>query len=153
MADINQFKTVIRWCLLFMTDPDGNLRSADGRKLTPPDDIAEAMDAAYYQKCSVCDGLGYSVGVSKRVPCKSCDGKGFIKDERMPVTAIDGAPIMDKTLVAVFDFDGWKIIQKDEWGGVSTLLVAPDFETLIRNAVSAGYLRPPIAIKLGEMPR
>lgn len=60
---------------------------------------------------------------------------------------------MDKILVAVFDLDGWKIIQKDEWGGVLTLLVAPDFETLIRNAVSAGYIRPPVAIKLGEMPR
>lgn len=87
--NIESFKTALRWCQTFMTDADGNLRSADGRKLTPPDDIAEALDAAYHIKCSVCDGMGYSVGVSKRLPCESCGGKGYITDERMPAPAAE----------------------------------------------------------------
>jgi hypothetical protein len=29
------------------------------------------------RSCKVCDGLGYSVGVSERIPCDECDGTGL----------------------------------------------------------------------------
>lgn len=75
---MSDFKAAIRWCLLFMADDKGALRSADGKKLRPPPDIQEAFDAAYAEKCKVCDGLGYSVGVSKRIQCETCDGSGHV---------------------------------------------------------------------------
>lgn len=59
--------------------------------------------------------------------------------------------MLTKQIVACFDFDGWKLLQKDEFDQITTLFRAPDFEQLMRGAVSWGYLRQPIAIKIGEI--
>lgn len=79
----NDFKAAIRWCLLFMTDDKGALRSADGRELTPPADIEEAFDAAYRATCKVCDGLGY---------CESCEGTGSVMIEDSAPTSASKEP-------------------------------------------------------------
>jgi hypothetical protein len=56
-------------------------------------------------------------------------------------------------MLAVFGFSGWELIEKDEFDNVRTLLSAATFDELLQRAVSGGYLRPPIAVRLGEMPR
>jgi len=55
-----------------------------------------------------------------------------------------------KSILAVITPSGWELIEKDEWNNVHTLQWAPDFESLMRQAITGGYLRAPVAIKLGE---
>lgn len=58
-----------------------------------------------------------------------------------------------KQRLVIFGFNGWELIERDEFGNVNMLCSAPTFEDLIRMAVSCGYIQPPIAIKVGEVPR
>lgn len=43
----SRLKDALRWCLLYMTDCNGDLRSAEGRRLTPPPQIAATFKSAY----------------------------------------------------------------------------------------------------------
>lgn len=45
--DESRLKDALRWCLLYMTDCNGDLRSAEGRRLTPPPQIDAAFNSAY----------------------------------------------------------------------------------------------------------
>lgn len=60
--------------------------------------------------------------------------------------------MMTQRLV-IFGFNGWELIEKNEFGSVRTLCSAPTFEELLRMSLSCGYIQPPVAIKLGEAPR
>jgi hypothetical protein len=53
-------------------------------------------------------------------------------------------------VIAIYDWELWEI---NEWGGHIVCVSAPTFEGLVRTAIERGYLQPPIAVKLGEMPR
>lgn len=55
-------------------------------------------------------------------------------------------------VVAMFDFSDWRLVKKSDFGMTETLLYAYDFETLLRNAASGGYLRLPIVVPITEMP-
>lgn len=46
------------------------------------------------RNCKVCDGMGYSVGVSKRIPCDECDGTG------LALLAEHARPSVQETCVA-----------------------------------------------------
>lgn len=43
----SRLKDALRWCLLYMTDRNGDLRSAEGLRLIPPPQIAATFKSAY----------------------------------------------------------------------------------------------------------
>lgn len=53
----------------------------------------------------------------------------------------------------VIDNNGWSLVRgtRDGMGGISPVLWAETFEDLMRRAITGGYLRPPVAIKMGEL--
>jgi hypothetical protein len=56
------------------------------------------------------------------------------------------------TRIVVFNLSGWQLLEADDFGDVSALLFRSTFEDLLRDAVVLGYIRSPVAIKLGEVP-